>query len=99
MGDTQEPFRQGSERGCQALVRRMRSVEDPSASRRAAWRGPRPAVVGLDHALSGNPSLTGAKAASLARAAAAGLPVLPGAVLTTAAASPAAAETDLRKAW
>jgi len=44
-----------------------------------------PAVVGLDDPAAEKASLSGAKAANLARARAAGLPVLPGFVLTTAA--------------
>jgi pyruvate,water dikinase len=44
-----------------------------------------PAVVGLDDPAAEKSSLSGAKAANLARARAAGLPVLPGFVLTTAA--------------
>lgn len=47
-------------------------------------QGPAPAVVGLDEPLAVDRALTGAKAANLAEAALAGLPVLPGAVLTTA---------------
>src|SRR5690606_19233809 len=52
-----------------------------SAPDRRAW----PLVVELTAPAASDPGLVGAKAASLARAAAAGLPVLPGAVLTTAA--------------
>jgi pyruvate,water dikinase len=44
-----------------------------------------PAIVGLRDPDATDPSLTGAKAANLARAAAEGLPVLPGFVVTTAA--------------
>src|SRR5215212_1913939 len=42
-----------------------------------------PAIVVLSDAAARDPALTGAKAANLARAGAAGLPVLPGVVLTT----------------
>jgi rifampicin phosphotransferase len=45
---------------------------------------PRPGLVDLAHADAGDASLTGAKAANLAIAQRAGLPVLPGMVLTTA---------------
>jgi len=45
---------------------------------------PRPGVVDLVHTDAGDASLTGAKAANLAIAQRAGLPVLPGMVLTTA---------------
>jgi phosphohistidine swiveling domain-containing protein len=45
---------------------------------------PRPCVVDLGHADAGDAVLTGAKAANLAIARRAGLPVLPGMVLTTA---------------
>ena len=61
---------------------------------RHAWTGthlaamdgapPRPALVQLGHTDAGDASLTGAKAANLAIAQRAGLPVLPGMVLTTA---------------
>lgn len=44
----------------------------------------RPLVVGLDDAAALDPTLTGGKAAALARGATAGLDVLPGLVLTTA---------------
>lgn len=53
-------------------------------------------LVGLDDERALDPSLVGAKAASLARAAAAGLPVLPGFVLpTTGRTEP----SELREAW
>jgi phosphohistidine swiveling domain-containing protein len=45
---------------------------------------PRPGLVDLAHADAGDATLTGAKAANLAIAQLAGLPVLPGMVLTTA---------------
>jgi rifampicin phosphotransferase len=45
---------------------------------------PRPGLVDLAHADAGDATLTGAKAANLAIARRAGLPVLPGMVLTTA---------------
>jgi rifampicin phosphotransferase len=45
---------------------------------------PRPGLVDLGHADAGDATLTGAKAANLAIAQRAGLPVLPGMVLTTA---------------
>jgi pyruvate,water dikinase len=66
-------------------------------------------VVGLDEAAATDPRLVGAKAAALSRAAGAGLPVLPGFVITTRAASslllgrPKGAqlsiEVSLRDAW
>lgn len=54
---------------------------DAPAVDRAA---PRPGLVDLAHSDAGDASLTGAKAANLAIARRAGLPVLPGMVLTTA---------------
>ncbi|SEG92872.1 pyruvate, water dikinase [Actinacidiphila yanglinensis] len=59
------------------------------------------AVVRLDAAVAGDPAVVGAKAANLARAAAAGLPVLPGFVLVAADRAPGApAGTGaLRSAW
>ncbi|WP_329364107.1 PEP-utilizing enzyme [Streptomyces sp. NBC_00669] len=59
------------------------------------------AVAPLDSAVAADPSVAGAKAANLARAAAAGLPVLPGFVLVAADRAPGApAGTDaLRAAW
>lgn len=54
-----------------------------------ARRPSRPVVVDLDDPRAVDASLVGAKAAALARARAAHLPVLPGAVLTTAAPAPA----------
>jgi rifampicin phosphotransferase len=62
----------------------------------------RPAIVGLRNAPALDPSLVGAKAAALARAGAAGLPVLPGFVVTTEGFSgrgTQAFETELRLAW
>jgi pyruvate,water dikinase len=62
----------------------------------------RPAIVGLRNAPALDPSLAGAKAASLARAGAAGLPVLPGFVVTTEGfrgRGTQAFETELRLAW
>ncbi|HEX2024729.1 MAG TPA: PEP/pyruvate-binding domain-containing protein, partial [Acidimicrobiales bacterium] len=65
-------------------------------------------VVSLDNPAATDPTLVGAKAAALARAARAGLPVLPGFVLTTDGAAllggdPAGsrleAEASLRNAW
>jgi phosphohistidine swiveling domain-containing protein len=50
----------------------------------AGGSAPRPPVVGLGHSDAGDASLTGAKAANLAIARCAGLPVLAGMVLTTA---------------
>lgn len=55
-------------------------------------------VVSLDDPTAVDPAVTGAKAANLARAASAGLPVLPGFALTTGA-SPAEALDQLRAAW
>ncbi|HEV3495288.1 MAG TPA: PEP/pyruvate-binding domain-containing protein, partial [Actinomycetes bacterium] len=64
------------------------------------------AVVALDSEAAKDPELTGAKAASLARALHAGLPVLPGRVVTTAAFVPSAdddttlpVDAELRAAW
>jgi pyruvate,water dikinase len=62
----------------------------------------RPAIVGLRNAPALDPNLVGAKAAALARAGAAGLPVLPGFVVTTegfSTRSTQAFETELRLAW
>src|SRR5690242_10665121 len=59
------------------------------------------AVVPLDTPLAEDPSVTGAKAAHLARAAVAGLPVLPGFVLVPAARVPGIPTglQALRAAW
>ncbi|MCZ2819748.1 PEP-utilizing enzyme [Modestobacter sp. VKM Ac-2977] len=58
----------------------------PSSHRSGGSDAPDPPlVVLLDDQRAGDPALTGAKAAALATAARAGLPVLPGFVLTTAA--------------
>jgi pyruvate,water dikinase len=61
------------------------------------------AVVPLDAAAAQDAALAGAKAANLARAAAAGLPVLPGFALVPAAVATdgnaAAGEAALRRAW
>lgn len=63
----------------------------------------RPKVVRLDDQRATDQRLTGAKAAALATAAAQGLPVLPGFVLTTAATAPgevdAVVGTEVRAAW
>lgn len=58
-------------------------------------------VVPLEVERARDPRLTGGKAAQLARAAAAGLPVLPGFVLVPAARAPDAphGEESLRRAW
>ncbi|HEX7277611.1 MAG TPA: PEP/pyruvate-binding domain-containing protein, partial [Acidimicrobiales bacterium] len=58
-------------------------------------------VVALDDPAAENSQVTGAKAAALARAAASGLPVLPGMVVTTDAFTRPAAdvEADLHVAW
>ena len=63
-------------------------------------------VVDLDHELARQPSVSGAKAAALARAKAAGLSVLPGFAVTTAGTRDLAAGTagrrhaaDLHEAW
>ena len=53
-------------------------------------------LVGLDDERALDPALVGAKAAALARAAAAGLPVLPGFVLPTTGPTQSA---ELREAW
>jgi pyruvate,water dikinase len=64
--------------------------------------GPRGPVLGLDDPTAVEPSITGAKAANLARAATAGMTVVPGFVVTTVASrrldDPAIA-TALRAAW
>ncbi|WP_331766840.1 PEP/pyruvate-binding domain-containing protein [Embleya sp. NBC_00896] len=59
------------------------------------------AVVSLDAERAGDARLTGGKAAQLARAAAAGLPVLPGFVVVPATHAPDAphGEEELRRAW
>ena len=78
------------------------NVEGSAASGGAA---PGPLVVTLADAAAADSALVGAKAAALARAAAAGLPVLPGFVVTTAAsagweATPSpAVEAAVRPAW
>jgi pyruvate,water dikinase len=62
----------------------------------------RPTIVGLRNAPALDPSLAGAKAAALARAGAARLPVLPGFVVTTEGfkgRGTQAFETELRLAW
>ncbi len=60
-----------------------------------------PPVVALDDSLAADSQVTGAKAAALARAAADGLPVLPGLVVTTDAFTRPRAdiEADLHRAW
>ena len=55
-----------------------------------------PLVVSLDDERALNPALVGAKAANLARAAAAGMHVVPGEVLTTIAMSATGAAGGLR---
>ncbi|WP_259299842.1 PEP/pyruvate-binding domain-containing protein, partial [Streptomyces aurantiacus] len=59
------------------------------------------AVIALDSVRARDIRTTGAKAAHLARAARAGLPVLPGFVLVPAAAAPGTpqGEAELRRAW
>src|SRR6188474_425206 len=61
--------------------------------------GERPVVVDLRDREATSLDLVGAKAASLARSAAAGLPVLPGFVLTTALDSVAITGEAVRQAW
>ncbi|MFE6402133.1 PEP/pyruvate-binding domain-containing protein [Streptomyces alboflavus] len=63
--------------------------------------GDRLAVVALDARRAQDVRIAGAKAAHLARAAGAGLPVLPGFVVAAAAADPEAhhGESELRRAW
>lgn len=58
-----------------------------------------PVLVSLDDAVATDQALTGSKAACLAKATAAGLPVLPGIVATTAVDDPADIEIPLRTAW
>jgi phosphohistidine swiveling domain-containing protein len=71
-----------------------------SATTRDGQSDVRPAVVTLDDPSAVDPTLTGAKAAALARAAVAGLPVLPGFVLTTAAGTATETTTqELAEAW
>jgi rifampicin phosphotransferase len=69
----------------------------------APGEAPRPAVVRLGEPASLDPAQVGAKAANLARSRAAGLPTLPGAVVTTTAmrAGPLTESTydALRAAW
>jgi phosphohistidine swiveling domain-containing protein len=55
-------------------------------------------VVALHEREAADPALTGAKAAALAKATLAGLPVLPGMVLTTAA-TRSLAKDDLHRTW
>ncbi len=72
----------GDASGPQAAANRhARSGSQAGATDSAS---PRPGLVDLAHADAGDASLTGAKAANLAIARRAGLPVLPGMVLTTA---------------
>ncbi|MDX3733404.1 PEP/pyruvate-binding domain-containing protein [Streptomyces caniscabiei] len=65
------------------------------------FEGAEPAVVPLDAEQADDATVTGAKAANLARAAVAGLPVLPGFVLVPADRAPGAAagEDAVRSAW
>src|SRR5687768_16444708 len=66
----------------------------------AAVGNKQPGVVGLGDPVATEAALTGAKAAALAKATVAGLPVLPGMVLTTAATgSRSLPMDDLRHAW
>ncbi|WP_155057506.1 PEP/pyruvate-binding domain-containing protein [Streptomyces blattellae] len=65
------------------------------------FEGAELAVVPLDTERAKDPSVTGAKAANLARAAVAGLPVLPGFVLVPAGRAPGApaGQDAVRSAW
>lgn len=65
----------------------------------AAERHNLPGVVDLADRAATEPALTGAKASSLAKATVAGLPVLPGVVVTTAATERSLPTADLRTAW
>src|SRR5688572_12975453 len=65
----------------------------------AAVRHNQPGVVDLADRAATDPELTGAKAAALAKATGAGLPVLPGMVITTAATERSLARGELRTAW
>ena len=66
----------------------------------AAGSRNQPGVVGLGDPVATEAALTGAKAAALAKAAVAGLPVLPGMVLTTRATRARSLPMDdLRHAW
>ncbi|MHA4814710.1 PEP/pyruvate-binding domain-containing protein [Streptomyces aculeolatus] len=73
----------------------------PAARTERAARGAWPAVLPLHSGPARDPDRAGAKAANLARAAAAGLPVLPGFVLTDPALAPGtpAGPDALRAAW
>ena len=80
----------------------------PAGSDDITWRGARgaPSVCWLADPGAGDPAATGAKAAALARATAAGLPVLRGFAITTAATpslrgrlSAAAVPAEIRAAW
>lgn len=56
-------------------------------------------VVSLDDSAARDAALTGSKASALARAAAIGLPVLPGFVITTAASERAVRDPAVRASW
>ncbi|MFW6719510.1 hypothetical protein ACHZ98_04905 [Streptomyces sp. MAR4 CNY-716] len=73
----------------------------PAARTERAARGAWPAVLPLHSGPVRDPDRAGVKAANLARAAAAGLPVLPGFVLTDPALAPGtpAGPDALRAAW
>jgi rifampicin phosphotransferase len=97
------------------MVRRSRLLDDESrcaadaCARGACADGCPPApvdgdaggyLVGLDHPAAVDAGLAGAKAAALARAAARGLPVLPGFVLTTASGGgPVETVREVRRSW
>ena len=82
--------------GVSALGAQMRTI---ASETEFEIRGERPVVVGLRDGEATSLDLVGAKAASLARSAAAGLPVLPGFVLTTALDSVAITGEAVRQAW
>ena len=81
--------------GVSALGVHMRTI----ASETSFIGGERPVVVDLRDGEATSLDLVGAKAASLARSAAAGLPVLPGFVLTTALDSVTITGDAVRQAW
>ena len=80
------------------------SLDCPRATATASTQ--QPIVVDLDHELARQPAVSGAKAAALARAKAAGLSVLPGFAVTTAGARDLVAgragrrhAAELHEAW
>ncbi len=82
--------------GVSALGAQMRTIASEISFEIS---GERPVVVDLRDGEATSLELVGAKAASLARSKAAGLPVLPGFVLTTALDSVAITADAVRQAW